>query len=81
MINILFFARLKDQLQTESLQVELQESVNTIEELKQWLIAEHGYTALDDETLRAAVNQKFCDFSSSIKSGDEIAFMPPVTGG
>ena len=37
MINILFFARLKDQLQTESLQVELQESINTIEELKQWL--------------------------------------------
>ena len=42
-----------------------------------------GYAALTAENVRVAVNQEFVDGAARIdlKSGDEVAFLPPVTGG
>ncbi len=42
-----------------------------------------GYAALTAENVRIAVNQEFVDGAARIdlKSGDEVAFLPPVTGG
>lgn len=31
--------------------------------------------------LRVAVNQEFSDFNTEVKDGDEVAFIPPVSGG
>lgn len=31
--------------------------------------------------LKVAVNQEFVDFNAEVKDGDEIAFLPPVSGG
>jgi len=33
------------------------------------------------EGVRAAVNQEFADWSATGVSGDEVAFIPPVSGG
>jgi molybdopterin synthase sulfur carrier subunit len=33
------------------------------------------------KALRVAVNQEMAQPSTPVKSGDEIAFFPPVTGG
>ena len=33
------------------------------------------------EGVRAAVNQEFTDWSATVSSGDEVAFIPPVSGG
>jgi molybdopterin converting factor subunit 1 len=35
----------------------------------------------DREGVRAAVNQEFTDWSATVSSGDEVAFIPPVSGG
>lgn len=42
-----------------------------------------GYAALTAENVRIAVNQEFVDGAARVdlKSGDEVAFLPPVTGG
>lgn len=32
-------------------------------------------------TVRVAVNQEYADLAQQVKDGDEIAFLPPVTGG
>ena len=31
--------------------------------------------------LKAAVNQELVDFNTEVNDGDEIAFLPPVSGG
>jgi molybdopterin converting factor small subunit len=31
--------------------------------------------------LKAAVNQKFAGFEMEVKDGDEVAFLPPFSGG
>jgi molybdopterin converting factor small subunit len=38
---------------------------------------------LVDETkwIRVAVNNEFSDYGHEVKNGDEVAFIPPVSGG
>ncbi len=80
MINVLFFARLKDQIGQAELQLEDELAGKTVAELQQVLIAQ-GMGALEDSSIRIALNQNFCAADSIVKAGDEVAFMPPVTGG
>jgi molybdopterin synthase sulfur carrier subunit len=80
MINILFFARLKDQIGQAGLQLGDDVAGKTVAELQQDLIAQ-GMSALQDDSIRIALNQNFCSVDSVISVGDEVAFMPPVTGG
>jgi molybdopterin synthase sulfur carrier subunit len=80
MINVLFFARLKDEIGQAGLQLGNEFSGKTIAELQQVLIAQ-GMSALQDDSIRTALNQNFCHLDVVINSGDEVAFMPPVTGG
>lgn len=79
MLKVLFFARLKDQLNMEEL--ELEANFANVAELQAYLIEQKGMNVLQDDTIRVALNQRFCKFEQEIKAGDEIAFMPPVTGG
>ncbi|HCM05476.1 MAG TPA: molybdopterin converting factor subunit 1 [Oceanospirillales bacterium] len=80
MINVLFFARLKDQIGQADIQLENNVAGKTVAEIQQQLI-EQGMTALQDDSIRIALNQTFCSGDAVIKAGDEVAFMPPVTGG
>jgi molybdopterin synthase sulfur carrier subunit len=41
---------------------------------------EHGF-ALSAERLRVAVNGEFAAWNRPLADGDEIAFLPPVSGG
>jgi molybdopterin converting factor small subunit len=38
-------------------------------------------SSLHDDSISIAVNQNFCTADTVINDGDEVAFMPPVTGG
>jgi molybdopterin synthase sulfur carrier subunit len=80
MINILFFARLKDVIGQAEVQLEDTYAGQTIAQLQQALI-EQGMVALKDDSIRVALNQNFCAADTVVKAGDEVAFMPPVTGG
>lgn len=44
------------------------------------LLAEPRFAALPKEAL-LAVNQTFADRSAALTDGDEVALMPPVSGG
>ncbi|SEK86924.1 molybdopterin synthase sulfur carrier subunit [Colwellia chukchiensis] len=82
MIKVLFFARLREQLATDSLQLAVTENMTT-EHIRQQL-AQKGATwaqVMSADTLLVAVNQEITDWSHSVNSGDEVAFFPPVTGG
>ena len=83
-VKVLFFAALREQLGTSSLEVDVPAGVATVAGLKSLLAGKGGAwtEALADKRLvRAAVNQDMVDAGAAIKAGDEVAFFPPVTGG
>lgn len=83
MIKVLYFARLRDELSCAEEQFELSGQTQSVAELKQQIAArgEPWQSAMADENLLVAVNQVVSDHTTAIKSGDEIGFFPPVTGG
>lgn len=81
MINVLFFAQVKELVGVDRL--EMDAGFATAEELRSHL-CERGdkwQLALESGKLLVAVNQTICPLDTIIKDGDEIAFFPPVTGG
>jgi len=81
MINIRFFAFLRERLGTDTLDYEFTDE-KTVSDIKQKLIARgEPWTLLAEQDVLIAVNQTLTSESSSVSDGDEIAFFPPVTGG
>ncbi|MDV5170478.1 molybdopterin synthase sulfur carrier subunit [Photobacterium rosenbergii] len=81
MINVLFFAQVKELVGVDRLEVAA--DFATAESLRQHL-AEKGdkwQLALEQGKLLVAINQTISSLESEIKDGDEVAFFPPVTGG
>ncbi|EIC83731.1 molybdopterin synthase sulfur carrier subunit [Serratia sp. M24T3] len=81
MIDILFFAQVRELIGTGSLQIHAEFS--NVETLRQALSqrGDRWALALESGKLLVAVNQTLVEPNHPIKAGDEIAFFPPVTGG
>ncbi|MEH7180742.1 molybdopterin converting factor subunit 1 [Neobacillus vireti] len=77
MNKVLFFAHLRDAVGEEFLKVDA--AGKTIRELKEELAAGYDLPKLD--TVMTAVNEEFAQDDEVIQEGDEIAFIPPVSGG
>ena len=82
MIKVLFFARLREQLATSSINIKASENLTT-ELIRQQLAEKNELWAktLAADSLLVAVNQEITDWSQQVNAGDEVAFFPPVTGG
>jgi molybdopterin converting factor subunit 1 len=79
-VKVLFFGRLKDVAgETEEI-VELTPG-SRIEELFANFVARRPELARYRGSLVASRNQEFAAWSTPLQSGDEIAFLPPVSGG
>ena len=81
MIKVLFFAQVRELVNTDSLTLE--GSFENVAALRAHLAAqgERWALALDQSKLLAAVNQTLVEFSHPLTAGDEVTFFPPVTGG
>ena len=75
-VKVKFFASLKEQMGCDGATVEIGE-VATAADV--WLQASGG-NALASNVL-VSVNMEYKDQNHGVKSGDEVAFFPPVTGG
>lgn len=73
MITVRAFARYKGLLGFERLELPCPGSLDE-------LLADARFAALPKEAL-LAVNQAFAGRDAALKDGDEVAFMPPVSGG
>jgi molybdopterin synthase sulfur carrier subunit len=84
MITVLYFAGLREQMNIDREQIKLPAGVTSLGELRAHL-CERGSpwsNVLDaDSLVMMSLNQAMADSNVGIKSGDEIAFFPPVTGG
>ncbi|KFC82796.1 molybdopterin synthase sulfur carrier subunit [Buttiauxella agrestis] len=81
MINVLFFAQVRELVDCDRLQLDA--TFSDVEELRAELAnrSERWALALESGKLLAAVNQTLVSFDSPLTDGDEVAFFPPVTGG
>lgn len=82
MVKIIFFGILKSLLKQDQIDLELDEERNIgdlINRLKQEY--QNFENIYKDRQIVIAVNQEIADEDTTIKPGDEIAFLPPVSGG
>ena len=83
MIRVLFFARIREQLGQDVLEVDA-EGIDSLAGLQQALVERHGSAwgeILTADNVLRAVNQCEADLDCPLRDGDEVAFFPPVTGG
>jgi len=83
MIQLHYFASLRERLGISDESISLPDDVDTIAGLQQWLQdrGEPWSGALADERLLVAVNHELAKHATDVRDGDEIAWFPPVTGG
>jgi molybdopterin synthase catalytic subunit len=74
------FARLRELAGTDSENVEVRAGA-TVADVYDALRKSHPGLDVSSESVRAAVNQEFADWDVVVADGDEVAFIPPVSGG
>jgi len=82
MVTIKFFAMLKNLVGKEEAQISLDQEV-TLSELKEILSERFPEISdyLAERRLLISVNHEFADSTITIKDGDEVALLPPFSGG
>ena len=83
-LTILWFAWLRERTGTAEERLSPPADVATVGALVDWLTASSPRRAAalqTRNTVRCAVNQDFAGPDTPIRPGDEVAFLPPVTGG
>jgi len=79
-VKVLFFGRLKEIVGRAEDSVELADG-SPIEALFSHYGASHPELARFRASLVASHNQEFAAWTTPLHSGDEVAFLPPVSGG
>jgi MoaE-MoaD fusion protein len=77
-IRVLFFAHLRERCGVRETVLELPAGAR-VEEARTEL--RHRYEGLGGEPLRVAVNQVYVDNTHPLRDNDELALIPPVSGG
>ncbi len=83
-IQLLFLARLRERFGVARETFALTDSTGTVADLLTTLRARGGEFAAElapGRAFRVAVNQEVVTVEHPIRSGDEVAIFPPVTGG
>ena len=81
-VTVRFFASLRETVDLDAVELALHEP--TLASVRAQLakrLSNDQIAALNTEGVRVAVNQTIVQGDTDLTSGDEIAFLPPVTGG
>ena len=80
MIKVLLFGAAADRAGTREVELEIQASV-TLAEIWPLLVERHPDLAPMRDTLAFAVNDEYAGAEDTVSPGDEVAVLPPVSGG
>ncbi|MCK9563108.1 MAG: MoaD/ThiS family protein [Bacteroidales bacterium] len=82
-LRILFFGPLGDVAGCERIDMPFEPGLSTIADLRDRLGRDNAplARALAEPQVMVALNQQLVDWDCNVRQGDEIAFLPPVTGG
>lgn len=78
-VRILYLGRLQDVAGTRSAEIELPQHVATAGAVREWL--SQRTPALGHSSVKIVVNDALVGADHPVGSQDEIAFLPPVSGG
>ncbi|MGH7902605.1 MAG: molybdenum cofactor biosynthesis protein MoaE [Candidatus Dormibacteraceae bacterium] len=79
-VRMRMFARLREQTGTGMIELDLEPGA-TARSAYAALRARFPALEVDQSRLRVARNQGFCEWDQALSDGDELAFIPPVSGG
>lgn len=79
-ITVRLFARLREQAGKDRVDLELEPGASARTALTR-LCELHPALGADPALVRPARNQAFCEWDDELQDGDELAFIPPVSGG
>jgi len=79
-MRILFFAQAKDAAGAAELEMKISDGAG-VEEIWEKLIAEKPKLAAFRKTTRLARNGEYADAKTKFTDADEVALIPPVSGG
>ncbi|RKQ37240.1 molybdopterin converting factor subunit 1 [Oceanobacillus halophilus] len=77
MIKVLLFAHLQEKIGKDQLELEIIQS--TVAELKNKL--KNQFQLYELNSVMTAINEEYAMDEDIVKSGDTVAFIPPVSGG
>ena len=79
-IKVLFFASCRDAVGHRSCDWEIEEGYR-VADLQRELVAAYPQLAAVQQVLSIAVNAEYAGHHTALKAGDEVALIPPVSGG
>ena len=79
-VTVRLFARLRDLAGSGELLRHIEAPARAID-VWQGLVAEFPGMAAYERTMSVAVNAEYAKLGSPVTDGDEVAFLPPVSGG
>jgi len=81
-IHVRLFAAIRESLGREHVELNLAEGATPEEAWRELLLLDtRGELRARRATLAAAVNRKYAKFDAPLSDGDEVVFIPPVSGG
>ncbi|RPJ69833.1 MAG: molybdopterin converting factor subunit 1 [Acidobacteria bacterium] len=79
-VRVRLFARLREIAGSDELPLDVPEGA-TVEDVWERLAAAHPSLAAHRRSVSAALNAEFARMHTRVGAGDEVAFLPPVSGG
>tara|TARA_B100000614_G_scaffold112839_1_gene101188 strand:+ start:17 stop:262 length:246 start_codon:yes stop_codon:yes gene_type:complete len=79
-VTIRYFAMLRERAGVDSEALSVDATGATPAALYDRLTAQHAF-GLDRGVVRAAVNGRYVSWDAPVADGDEVVFIPPVSGG
>lgn len=79
-VHVRFFASVREKLRSSELTVEVAGDA-TVHDLLDQLCRQYAPLADVRRALRVAVNQEYVDVGHTLSDNDEVALIPPVSGG
>ncbi len=83
-MKLLYFAWIRTKIGVGEERIDLPSHIATVGDLLDWLTTRGpNYAAAlkERKVVKVAVNQEYVGADHPVKSGDEVALFPPVTGG
>jgi molybdopterin synthase sulfur carrier subunit len=83
-VTLVYLARLRDAFGTATEHVRLPTGIATAADLRAWLAQRGGTWAVElapGRAVRIAINHDMAQPDTPVRPGDEVALLPPVTGG
>jgi molybdopterin converting factor subunit 1 len=79
-VTVRLFARLREIAGRDTVEHDVP-ARSSVADVWKMLVQQWPAMAAFDRTVSGAVNAEYARMSSEVKDGDEVAFLPPVSGG